>query len=110
MDTVKTEQHGRVTVVSIDRPEVRNAVDGATATALAAAFRRFDEDPGSDVDPGIIREIDPSLGDLLTTKDNLPDFTARFRGEYDWGHFQAAGILRARNSRRRGTSSGGSSV
>lgn len=49
MDTVRTEQHGRITVVSIDRPEVRNAVNGATANALAAAFRRFDEDPDSDV-------------------------------------------------------------
>ena len=31
-------------VVSICRPEVRNAVDGATAAALAAAFREFDAD------------------------------------------------------------------
>ena len=30
--------------VTIDRPEVRNAVDGPTAGALADAFRRFDAD------------------------------------------------------------------
>ena len=49
MDTVKTEQHGRVTLVSIDRPEVRNAVNGETANALATAFRGFDDNPESDV-------------------------------------------------------------
>ena len=42
--SVRTEQHGAVTVVTIDRPEVRNAVDGPTADALADAFRSFDED------------------------------------------------------------------
>ena len=33
-----------VLVVTIDRPEVRNAVDGPTAAALATAFRDFDAD------------------------------------------------------------------
>lgn len=42
--TVRTETDGPVLVVTIDRPEVRNAVDGPTATALAAAFRAFDAD------------------------------------------------------------------
>lgn len=32
-------------VVTIDRPDVRNAVDGPTAIALAHAFRLFDGDP-----------------------------------------------------------------
>jgi len=36
-------------VVSIDRPDVRNAVDVPTARALAAAFRRFDSDAAADV-------------------------------------------------------------
>jgi enoyl-CoA hydratase len=31
-------------VVAINRPEVRNAVNGVVATALAEAFRRFDDD------------------------------------------------------------------
>ena len=35
---------GPVAVVTIDRPSVRNAVDGPTARALADAFRRFDGD------------------------------------------------------------------
>ncbi|MGH7932305.1 MAG: crotonase/enoyl-CoA hydratase family protein [Candidatus Binataceae bacterium] len=33
-----------IVVVTIDRPEARNAVDSPTAAALARAFRRFDED------------------------------------------------------------------
>src|SRR5437588_12447177 len=35
---------GPVGVVTIDRPDVRNAVDGPTANALADAFRRFEAD------------------------------------------------------------------
>ncbi len=35
---------GPIAVVTIDRPEVRNAVDRATAAELAAAFRAFDAD------------------------------------------------------------------
>jgi enoyl-CoA hydratase len=43
-DTVLVEHDGPVTVVTIDRPEVRNAVDQPTAAALAEAFRAFDTD------------------------------------------------------------------
>jgi enoyl-CoA hydratase len=42
--TVRFEADGPVAVVTIDRPELRNAVDLATATALVEAFRRFDGD------------------------------------------------------------------
>jgi enoyl-CoA hydratase len=40
---------GRITIVTIQRPEARNAVDRDTAEALAFAFRQFDADPMSDV-------------------------------------------------------------
>ncbi|HZQ87483.1 MAG TPA: crotonase/enoyl-CoA hydratase family protein [Acidimicrobiales bacterium] len=43
-DTVRTDRDGEVLVVTIDRPEVRNAVDGPTSLALADAFRAFDAD------------------------------------------------------------------
>lgn len=46
---VSSRNEGRITIVTLDRPDVRNAVDGETARALAAAFRAFDEDEGSDV-------------------------------------------------------------
>ena len=42
--TVQTSRHGPVAVVAIDRPRVRNAVDGPTAAALADAFRALDAD------------------------------------------------------------------
>jgi enoyl-CoA hydratase len=42
--SVQFETRGRTAIVTIDRPEVRNAVDGPTAAALADAFRRFDAD------------------------------------------------------------------
>lgn len=42
--TVRTEVHGAVLVVTIDRPEVRNAVDRPTADALERAFADFDAD------------------------------------------------------------------
>jgi enoyl-CoA hydratase len=41
---VRVEQDGPVTTVTLDRPEARNAVDRATAEALAEAFRAFDSD------------------------------------------------------------------
>ncbi|MFN2582149.1 MAG: crotonase/enoyl-CoA hydratase family protein [Candidatus Dormibacteria bacterium] len=51
MDTqpVRTERDGRVLIVVIDRPEVRNAVDRPTADTLAVAFREFDADECLDV-------------------------------------------------------------
>ncbi|MCZ6617958.1 MAG: enoyl-CoA hydratase-related protein, partial [Gammaproteobacteria bacterium] len=38
------EQQDHTTVISINRPEVRNAVDGETAAELADAFRAFEAD------------------------------------------------------------------
>jgi enoyl-CoA hydratase len=43
-DTVRVEAVGTTTVVTIDRPAVRNAVDGPTARALHEAFLAFDAD------------------------------------------------------------------
>jgi enoyl-CoA hydratase len=42
--TVSVEKNGVITTIIIDRPEVRNAVDRATAMALADAFREFEVD------------------------------------------------------------------
>lgn len=46
---VRVEHDGPVTIVTIDRPEVRNAVDGPTAAELAHAFRAFDADDARSV-------------------------------------------------------------
>ena len=47
MLSVRYELVDRIAIVTIDRPEVRNAVDGETAQALADAFERFDADEGA---------------------------------------------------------------
>lgn len=44
-NSVLTARDGKVFTVTINRPEVRNAVDSATAQALADAFRQFEGDP-----------------------------------------------------------------
>jgi enoyl-CoA hydratase/carnithine racemase len=46
---VRVEREGPVTVVTIDRPARRNAVDGPAAAALASAFREFDGDGAASV-------------------------------------------------------------
>jgi enoyl-CoA hydratase len=42
--SVSVEKNGPVTTVILSRPDVRNAVDNATADALANAFRAFEAD------------------------------------------------------------------
>jgi len=46
---VRVERSGPVTTVFLHRPARRNAVDGATAAELAAAFRAFEADPDAAV-------------------------------------------------------------
>jgi enoyl-CoA hydratase len=47
--TVRVERNREIVTVILDRPEVRNAVDGPTAEALAEAFRAFDADDSAAV-------------------------------------------------------------
>lgn len=47
--TVRIEQDGPVAIVTIDRPDRRNAVDGPTALALYDAFRAFDAEASQSV-------------------------------------------------------------
>src|SRR3954469_22417727 len=48
-DTVLVERDGPVTIVTINRPERRNAVDGATARKLFDSFLAFDADDRASV-------------------------------------------------------------
>jgi enoyl-CoA hydratase len=50
--SVTYRRRGRVAVITIDRPERRNAVDRATAESLGSAWRRFDDEP--DVAVGVL--------------------------------------------------------
>jgi enoyl-CoA hydratase len=47
--SVGYERTGAAALVTLDRPERRNAVDGPTAAALLAAFERFRDDDGARV-------------------------------------------------------------
>ena len=47
--TIHYDADGLVATVTIDRPEVANAIDRPTAEALADAFRRFDDDDAAAV-------------------------------------------------------------
>ena len=68
--TVRSERDGRVTIVTIDRPERRNAVDRRTADDLADAFEAFDEDDTQHV--GVLTGAGGTFcsGADLTTLDN----------------------------------------
>ena len=48
-NSVLVERDGPVTIVSINRPHCRNAVDGATARKLYDAFLAFDADESASV-------------------------------------------------------------
>ena len=44
-DLIEFERRGAIAVLRINRPDVRNAFDRATAQALDAALDAFDADP-----------------------------------------------------------------
>ncbi len=46
MSAVNFETEGPLAIVTLNRPDVRNAVDRPTAEALAEAFRRFEREDG----------------------------------------------------------------
>ena len=48
-DSVLVEQHDRILIITINRPQARNAVDAAVSRGLADAMDRLDEDPGLSV-------------------------------------------------------------
>ena len=49
MDEVTYQLDGPVAVITLSRPERRNAVDRPTAKRLYEAFKRFDADPDASV-------------------------------------------------------------
>ncbi|HVP04446.1 MAG TPA: crotonase/enoyl-CoA hydratase family protein [Dehalococcoidia bacterium] len=78
--TVHFDTAGAVATVTIDRPEVANAVDGETARALVTAFERFDADPdlsvailtganGKFCAGGDLKAIATQQGSIVVTED-----------------------------------------
>jgi enoyl-CoA hydratase len=49
MDNILIEKEDRITTITINRPERKNAVNGPTAMALAQAFRDFEDDAQASV-------------------------------------------------------------
>lgn len=43
---VLTEQRGRVLLITLNRPDARNAINGALSSGLVAAIEQLDSDPG----------------------------------------------------------------
>ena len=89
-DSVETRKHGAIAVVSLNRADVRNAVDADTARKLYDAFVAFDADPdarvavfhgahghfcaGWDLQAGARMAQDPLLGgDPFAGLDFAPD-------------------------------------
>lgn len=79
---------GPAGMVFLRNPQIRwTPLTGDTSFAVAI------EKPGNDIDSGDLRNVDPSLGNIQGDE-KIPDFTAQLRTQGDWGHVQAAGILR----------------
>ena len=87
---VRIERDGPVTTVLLSRPERRNAVDGATAAALTAAFREFDADPDAAVailygEGGVfcsgadLKEVGTPAGNRVTADGDGPMGPTRMR-------------------------------
>ena len=57
--SVRVESRDALLVITLDRPEVKNAVDGPTAQALADAFRAFDAD--SNLNVAVLHGADADL-------------------------------------------------
>ena len=76
-------------MVYVRTPQLRWTVPTSTDKFYIAI-----ETPNTDIDLGKAREIDPGLATYLQSDNKMPDFTARYRAERDWGHVQLAGIVR----------------
>lgn len=76
-------------MVFLRNPQIRYTYKtGANQFAIAI------EQPSNDIDPGNVRLIDSDIAGSLQGDEELPDLTAQWRYTGDWGHVQAAGILR----------------
>ena len=82
--TVVIERRAPLLVVRINRPEVRNCVDGPTSAKLASAFRAFDTDPELRV--AILTGTDGHFcagADLKAISSGVPGKTLRLEADGD---------------------------
>ena len=69
-DLVKVQAEDRVLVITVNRPEARNAINYETAVELAAALDRLDQDPG------IVLGIITGAGNTFSAGMDLKAFAA----------------------------------
>ena len=110
---VRYERPGAAALVTIDRPERRNAIDGPTAEALHEAFRRFVADEEARVlvlagagEEAFCAGADLKALDTLGPRLDLPEgplgFTPPVLAEADDRRDHAAGAWPAASSSRSG--------
>ncbi|MFL5812594.1 MAG: DcaP family trimeric outer membrane transporter [Bdellovibrionia bacterium] len=84
-----TDYWGPAGMVFLRNPQIRwTPMSGDRSFAIAI------ERPTNDLDPGVLREVDPAFGANVQVDEKLPDLTAQFRQKTGFGHVQLAGILR----------------
>jgi DcaP outer membrane protein len=71
-------------------PQLRWTPVKSETSELAFAI----EKPGNDIDPGNIRLVEEFANADIQNDEKVPDFTAHYRMDGKWGHFQLAGMLR----------------
>ena len=77
-------------MVFVRNPQLRVTPWAQDGMSVAVAL----EAPNSALDTGKITEIAPEFGAGFTGWNRLPDLTASWRMDRDWGHVKASGILR----------------
>ncbi len=61
------------------------------------------EKPNGSFNTGIFGDLSPEFDALARAKTEWPDLTLHWRNEFDWGHYQLAGVLRKLEFETRGT-------
>jgi hypothetical protein len=84
------EYWGPSGMVFVRNPQLR--ITPINRDGLKVAFSL--EAPGTALDTGKVSEVDPALGAGVTSRTKYPDFIGSVRLDRDWGHAQAAAIVR----------------
>jgi hypothetical protein len=61
------------------------------------------EEQNGSFNTGIFGDLSPEFGERANDKSAYPDLTAHWRSEFDWGHYQIAGVIRQLEFETRGT-------
>lgn len=75
-------------MVFLRNPQIRWTAYRTVNDSIAIAIER----PSNDVDPGNTRLVDENID--VQGNETVPDFTAQYRHDDTWGHYQLAAILR----------------